>query len=309
MLSYNSRYDLERFAFSGKQGSPKFGSNLLSQDIPWLEDMLRNCYFWMTTLTTIGYGDLTPLDKNNKIFVMTYGLFALALMGKCIGALSEILASSLLQSSEYLRKKLKTSNSSKTAFMTSPISLAVYLLVLELVAGSLTFRHLENWTYFDGLYYQFITMTTIGYGDFAPKSHLGMGLFVIFSTFYLATFAMLIAILDRAVTDKASAVVRKSRFMSKIKPLPQGGSPDENAKMVFPNPFLRIQIPREATDRIHTLNREIKIEEALECAEPEIEAYIALFVDRIPACKIEEVVQRIGTQAFAKAEESRSRTN
>ena len=42
-----------------------------------------------------------------------------------------------------------------------------------LAIGTVTYRFLENWSWLDSLYFSVIMLTTIGYGDFSPKSNLG----------------------------------------------------------------------------------------------------------------------------------------
>ena len=37
---------------------------------------------------------------------------------------------------------------------------------LIITAGAAMFSHYEQWSYFDSLYYCYITLTTIGFGDF-----------------------------------------------------------------------------------------------------------------------------------------------
>ena len=39
--------------------------------------------------------------------------------------------------------------------------------------GTLVYRLLEGWNWIDSLYFSVITLTTIGYGDFSPKTDAG----------------------------------------------------------------------------------------------------------------------------------------
>lgn len=48
------------------------------------------------------------------------------------------------------------------------LALNLLLAVLYLVAGAGLFSQLYGWGFFEGVWFSFVTLTTIGYGDFAP---------------------------------------------------------------------------------------------------------------------------------------------
>lgn len=39
---------------------------------------------------------------------------------------------------------------------------------MNLILGAAVFEAWEEWSFFDGFYFSFITMTTIGFGDLVP---------------------------------------------------------------------------------------------------------------------------------------------
>ncbi len=47
--------------------------------------------------------------------------------------------------------------------------------------GTVAYRYLEGWGWIDSLYFSVITLTTIGYGDFYPKTDAGK----LFTIFYI----------------------------------------------------------------------------------------------------------------------------
>jgi len=51
----------------------------------------------------------------------------------------------------------------------------------------------QNWTYFDGVYFSFQAMTTVGYGDLTPISNSGKAFFVFWSLLSLPTLTVLIS--------------------------------------------------------------------------------------------------------------------
>jgi voltage-gated potassium channel len=81
--------------------------------------------------------------------------------------------------------------------MGDPEFRAIALMVgLLLVLGTVFYSRVEGWSALDALYFSVITLTTVGYGDFAPRTAAGK----IFTMVYLimgigiiVTFAQRIA--------------------------------------------------------------------------------------------------------------------
>ena len=63
------------------------------------------------------------------------------------------------------------------------IQLALILLAVVVLAGTLGFHTIEGWTWFEGFYMTLTTMTTIGYGELHPLSHTGR----VFNSFLIVT--------------------------------------------------------------------------------------------------------------------------
>lgn len=53
--------------------------------------------------------------------------------------------------------------------------------VIILVGGTVFYHFVEDWTWIDSAYFCVITLTTVGYGDFAPQTDEGK----LFTIFYL----------------------------------------------------------------------------------------------------------------------------
>ncbi|MFC2143256.1 potassium channel family protein [Candidatus Aenigmatarchaeota archaeon] len=60
---------------------------------------------------------------------------------------------------------------------------AVISVIVLLMAGTFIFNAIEGWTYIDSFYFTGITITTIGYGDFAPTHDISKIITVVFSFF------------------------------------------------------------------------------------------------------------------------------
>lgn len=55
----------------------------------------------------------------------------------------------------------------------TPLRYAFGILVLVLVGGALFYSRVEGWSFLDSLYFSVITLATVGYGDFAPRTDAG----------------------------------------------------------------------------------------------------------------------------------------
>jgi hypothetical protein len=50
-----------------------------------------------------------------------------------------------------------------------PVSVAFVVLVVYIVIGAIVFCFEEGWGFSESFYFVFISMSTIGFGDFVPK--------------------------------------------------------------------------------------------------------------------------------------------
>lgn len=56
--------------------------------------------------------------------------------------------------------------------ITVPISLTLFVLSSYILLGGILFQTLEEWTVLEGVYFCFITLSTIGLGDYVPGNSI-----------------------------------------------------------------------------------------------------------------------------------------
>jgi voltage-gated potassium channel len=91
---------------------------------------------------------------------------------------------------------------------------SLLVVIAILAAGTLGYRLLEGWSWFDGLYMTVITLATIGYGETHPLSHGGRVFTVVLIVIGVAAFGFLISNLTQTLieTEIAAAMGRRRVF-------------------------------------------------------------------------------------------------
>ncbi|KAK2538965.1 hypothetical protein Q9233_001882 [Columba guinea] len=137
------------------------GNESQIEDSNW--DFSDSFFFAGTVVSTIGYGTLHPKTAGGQIFCVFFALFGIPLnivflhrVGKMLSLLCKKLGKFLYEKG--MRKK-------KIKFLTLLFFLVMGILVF-LCLPSLFFQITEGWSYSEGIYFAFITLSTIGFGDY-----------------------------------------------------------------------------------------------------------------------------------------------
>ena len=144
------------------------------------------------TITTVGYGDLTPEQPFQKLFTAVFALVGVGFVGPALASLVEARLDELEALEE--RAKARSALSDLLAPVSSAKAAIAHITVVILV-GSVVFAVLEeirgnlihappstvhSCSIFrsDALYLAVITATTVGYGDHAPTIATGLPLLI-----------------------------------------------------------------------------------------------------------------------------------
>lgn len=124
--------------------------------------------FVVQLVTTIGYGNITPVTTSGRALCMIFALFGipinilfLQMVGERMLRCERLLVTKF-ESSCLEREGEPRHLNEKSSF------LGLVLLVIILLVGAATTVKVNDWTFFEGFYAFFITFTTVGFGDLIP---------------------------------------------------------------------------------------------------------------------------------------------
>lgn len=81
------------------------------------------------------------------------------------------------------------------------------LVAMTLASGTIFFHNVEGWSWIDAFYFSVTTMSTVGYGDLAPKSDFGK----LFTTLYIVVAVGLFVALVSFLADGMLSASRRRR--------------------------------------------------------------------------------------------------
>ncbi|XP_026464332.1 LOW QUALITY PROTEIN: open rectifier potassium channel protein 1-like [Ctenocephalides felis] len=185
---------------------------------PFVWDFYHSFFFSFTVSSTVGYGNLAPNSTLGRMIMIFYALFGMPVHGILLTQLSNYFGRTFTK----LYKKYKAHKSATNSnYEVLRLGLAGQVL-LYLIPGVTFFIFIpaclfvlfEDWDYDIAVYYAFVTLTTIGFGDYvAGMQDKGYGayfvmykIFLIFwMTFGLGYILMCMGFILRGLKSKRLA--------------------------------------------------------------------------------------------------------
>uniref|UniRef100_A0A8D0DIF5 Potassium channel subfamily K member n=1 Tax=Salvator merianae TaxID=96440 RepID=A0A8D0DIF5_SALMN len=124
-------------------------------------DFVGSFFFSISAVTTIGYGNLSPSTEFAQIFCIFFALFGIPLNLVLLNRIGQLMLSGVELCALRLRERFHW----QVTIFTRTCALVAGLL-LFLLLPPLLFTAIEGWTFEEGFYYSFITLSTIGFGDY-----------------------------------------------------------------------------------------------------------------------------------------------
>ncbi|EJT99411.1 voltage-gated potassium channel [Dacryopinax primogenitus] len=106
----------------------------------------------------------------------------------------------------YLEFKKRMEKEETREFYTK-LAWALSLFFVFWLGGAAIFSKTEAWTFATGMYFCFITFTTLGYGDDSPSSPAGRAIFCVWALAGVGAMTILISVISEAYSSRYKTVV------------------------------------------------------------------------------------------------------
>ncbi|XP_063610615.1 TWiK family of potassium channels protein 7-like [Penaeus indicus] len=221
----------------------KYDGNVNKWDWDWT--LSKSLLFTVTSIAAIGYGHIAPKTFQGRVFTIFYNVIGIPLLLVFLANIGDFLANTCRYLYSRLccrwcriRRRISEQKKGKTVekrslwkddvgfetFMPTnsvdvPIVVNLCIITVYLMLGGALFSWWENWNLLESVYFTFITLTTIGFGDYVPGNSfldLSDGLMAAMKMLVTVLFCLFgMALLSMCINLMQEQLVAKSRWLAR----------------------------------------------------------------------------------------------
>ena len=153
--------------------SVQFKNATVIVDCPSTWEFIDSLYFCATVITSIGYGSRAPSTRLGRVICIMYSLLGILLTNGLMALFADYLSNlhsrfkNLVCGSKFsCLSMFNCVQKNKKILINTFYGLSFFLVFMFI--PSLLFKMIEKWTLFESIYFTWITVSTIGFGDLTP---------------------------------------------------------------------------------------------------------------------------------------------
>ncbi|KJH48520.1 Ion channel [Dictyocaulus viviparus] len=151
---------------------------------PW--SFVDSLLFAFTVITTIGYGNVAPRTFSGRLFVIVYGFIGIPFTLLAIADLGKFLSEIMMKGSKAEEKADEMTEFEDDEEDSQAIPLFISFIIYIILGGVMLATYEPDMDFFKAVYFNFVTLTSIGLGDIVPRSETYMALTIIYIAVGLA---------------------------------------------------------------------------------------------------------------------------
>ncbi|XP_071376328.1 potassium channel subfamily K member 1b [Centroberyx affinis] len=213
---------LERFLQKALEASNYGVSILNNASANWNWDFTSALFFASTVLSTTGYGHTAPLSDGGKAFCIVYSMIGIPFTLLFLTAVVQrIMVFSTRRPIMYIHRRWGVSKPLVAivhATLLAMLAISCFFLIPAAIFSALE----ENWNFLESFYFCFISLSTIGLGDYVPGESFNQKfreLYKVGITVYLILgLIVMLVVLETLCELQQLKQLRKMFYLKKEKP-------------------------------------------------------------------------------------------
>eukprot|EP00794_Sanderia_malayensis_P020637 gene20637-22672_t len=192
-------------------------------------------FFCGTIVTTIGYGNIHPRTTWGRAFCIIFATFGIPFTGVVLGKMGLGLSNLIKTADAFIEDRIKqcfpkASEKENIKSYVRSIQLGfvitMFILIFLILPAAVMTKTESKWSFFDGFYFCFISLSTIGLGDITPgasengiefKAHFGWESFskslhqvsiILYLLTGLAALTIILALVGSLMTSAAKKTLK-----------------------------------------------------------------------------------------------------